>query len=75
MPPGRNARALGSAAQETSQRTVGGPSLKHLRSGERAVWELNSYRDLLSENSGDRHVIGSALIMLAVVAVLLVAFA
>lgn len=38
------------------------------------MWELNSYRDFLSENSGERHVIGSALVMLAVV-LLLVAFA
>lgn len=39
------------------------------------MWEFDSYRDLLSENSGNRHVIGSALIMLAAVAVLLVSFA
>jgi hypothetical protein len=40
--------------------------------GESAVWELNSYRDLLSENAGERHVIGSALIMLAAAALLVV---
>lgn len=39
------------------------------------MWELNSYRDLLSENASDRHAIGSALIMLGAVALLLVAFA
>lgn len=39
------------------------------------MWELNSYRDLLSENTGHRHVIGSAMILLAVAVLLLVAFA
>jgi hypothetical protein len=43
--------------------------------GDSIVWQLNSYRDLLSENTGDRHVIGSALVMLAAVALLLVALA
>jgi hypothetical protein len=43
--------------------------------GDSAVWQLNSYRDLLSENAGNRHVIGSGLVMLAAVALLLVAFA
>jgi hypothetical protein len=29
------------------------------------VWELNSYRELLSENAGCRHVVGSGLIVAA----------
>jgi hypothetical protein len=43
--------------------------------GDSAVWQLNSYRDLLSENTGNRHTIGSALVMLAAVVLLLIAFA
>lgn len=39
------------------------------------MWELNSYGDFLSENAGERHVIGSALIILAVAALMLIAFA
>jgi hypothetical protein len=39
------------------------------------VWEINSYRDFLSENAGRHHVIGSSLIMLAAVGLLLLAFA
>jgi len=45
------------------------------RGGESAVWQINSYRDFLSENAGRHHVIGSALIMLAAVGLLLIVFA
>jgi len=46
-----------------------------MRPGENAVWDSHSYRDFLSENSGDRHVVGSALIMLATAILLLIVFA
>jgi len=39
------------------------------------VWEISSYQDFLSENAGPRHVIGSALVMLAAVGFLLIVFA
>jgi hypothetical protein len=39
------------------------------------VWELNSYGDFLSENAGRQHAIGSALVVLAIAAVLLILFA
>jgi len=43
--------------------------------GENAVWEINSYRDFLSENAGSHHAIGSALIMLAAIGLLFIVFA
>ena len=43
--------------------------------GENTVWEMNSYRDSLSENAGRHHAIGSALIMLLAAALLLIVFA
>jgi hypothetical protein len=36
------------------------------------MWELNSYRDLLSENTGRHNVIGSGLLVAAVVALMFV---
>jgi hypothetical protein len=39
------------------------------------VWEINSYRDFLSENAGRHHVVGSSLVMLAAVSLLLLVFA
>jgi hypothetical protein len=36
---------------------------------------MNSYRDFLSENTGGHRAVGSALIMLAAVALLLILFA
>jgi hypothetical protein len=44
-----------------------------LGAGESAV-ELNSYRDFLSENAGHHHVVGSGLLIAAVVALLFVMF-
>ena len=38
------------------------------------MWEMQSYRDFLSENAGNRHAVGSALIM-AAAALLLIMFA
>jgi hypothetical protein len=35
------------------------------------VWEINSYRDFLSENAGSHHVIGSALVLAAVAMMLM----
>ena len=46
-----------------------------LRSGRSIVWEMNSYRDFLSENSGQHNVLASGLIVAAVVGLLLVLFA
>jgi hypothetical protein len=43
--------------------------------GENTVWEINSYRDSLSENAGPHHAIGSALIMLLAAVLLLIVFA
>ena len=45
------------------------------RAGVSVVWEISSYQDFLSENAGRRHVIGSALVMLAAVSLLLIVFA
>ena len=39
------------------------------------MWEVNSYRDLLSENAGERHVVGSALLMLTAAVLMLFVFA
>ena len=39
------------------------------------MWELNSYRDFLSENTGDHNVVGSGLLVAAVVGLLLILFA
>lgn len=39
------------------------------------VWELNSYRDFLSENTGHHNVVGSGLLVAAVVSLLLILFA
>ena len=39
------------------------------------VWEMNSYRDFLSENSGRHNVVGSGLVIAVVAALLLVLFA
>lgn len=38
------------------------------------MWEMNSYAEFLSENTGRRHVIGSGLLVAAAVALLLVLF-
>ena len=38
------------------------------------MWQISTYRDYLSENTGDRNVVGSAL-MLAAVALLIIMFA
>ena len=46
-----------------------------LRSGRSIVWEMNSYRDFLSENSGRHNVVGSGLVIAVVAALLLVLFA
>jgi hypothetical protein len=43
--------------------------------GDAPVWELNSYRDFLSENTGHHNVIGSGLLVAAVVSLLLILFA
>ena len=45
------------------------------RSGRGIVWELNSYRDFLSENTGHHNVVGSGLLVAAVVSLLLILFA
>jgi len=39
------------------------------------MWELNTYRDLLSENAGRHHVIGSGLLVAAVVGLMFVLLA
>ena len=39
------------------------------------MWELNSYGDFLSENSGRHNVVGSGLLVVAVAGLLLVLFA
>ena len=36
------------------------------------MWEMNSYRDFLSENSGRHNVVGSGLVIVIVAALLLV---
>ena len=46
-----------------------------LRSGRSIVWEMNSYRDFLSENTGHHHVVGSGLLVAAVVGLLLILLA
>lgn len=38
------------------------------------MWEVNSYAELLSENAGRHNVVGSGLLVAAVVALLLVLF-
>ncbi len=38
------------------------------------MWEIDSYRDFLSENAGRHNVVGSGLLVAAVVALLLVLF-
>ena len=45
------------------------------RSRRQIVWEMNSYRDFLSENSGRHNVVGSGLVIAVVAALLLVLFA
>jgi hypothetical protein len=45
------------------------------KQGEGIVWESNSYRDFLSENSGHHNVVGSGLLVAAVVGLLLILFA
>ena len=39
------------------------------------MWEMNSYRDFLSENTGRHNVVGSGLLVAAVVGLLLVLLA
>lgn len=39
------------------------------------MWEMNSYRDFLSENTGRHNVVGSGLLVAAVVSLLLILFA
>lgn len=39
------------------------------------MWEIHTYGDFLSENKGHHHVLGSALILLAVAALMLVLLA
>lgn len=38
------------------------------------MWEMNSYAEFLSENAGRHNVVGSGLLVAAVVALLLVLF-
>jgi hypothetical protein len=42
--------------------------------GERAVWQISTYRDYLSENTRDRNVVGSAVVLAAIV-LLIIMFA
>jgi hypothetical protein len=39
------------------------------------VWDIHTYGDFLSENKGRHHVVGSALILLAATALMLVLLA
>jgi hypothetical protein len=81
MSPIETARALPSSGLRSngfgpSLAAYTARSLSDMRSRrESAVWELNSYQYFLSENAGRHHVIGSALVILAAAALLLIAFA
>jgi len=39
------------------------------------MWDITSYRDLLSENTGRHHTVGSSLIILAAIGALIIVFA
>ena len=45
------------------------------REGASAVWEMPSYRDFLHEDTGDRHVVGSAVVIMAAAVLLLIVLA
>lgn len=39
------------------------------------MWNIESYRDILNENTGRHHTVGSAVVVLVVIGVLIVVFA